>query len=153
MRNLLQIAIPALFLAVSLQAAPQSQSQGTATPAGRTLKLKLNYTGSGVIDAKHPIFVFVFDSPDFQQGQLPPIAQDTATMKEQTLTFKDLTASPVYVAVIYDPTGEYQGDSMPPSGSIIAMYSKQPGVPAPINIDAGKTAEVELTFNDEHKMQ
>src|ERR1017187_8142118 len=34
-------------------------------PAGRTLKVKLKYTGPGTVDEKHKIFVFVFDTPDF----------------------------------------------------------------------------------------
>jgi hypothetical protein len=29
----------------------------------RTLKVKLHYTGSGTIDEKHKILVFLFDSP------------------------------------------------------------------------------------------
>jgi hypothetical protein len=32
-------------------------------PAPRTLKVKLNYTGSGTVDEKHKIIVFVFDTP------------------------------------------------------------------------------------------
>lgn len=151
MRNLLWAALPAVFVLTAIQAAPQSQSQGTA--ATRTLKVKLNYTGSGTVDAKHPILVFVFDSPNFQDGQLPPIAQDQASSKDGTLTFNQITASPVYLAAVYDPSGTYEGDSMPPDGSSIGMYQKDPGVPAPIDIGAGKTEQVTLSFNDSHKYE
>lgn len=149
-RKLLWAAIVAIFLLTAMQAAPQSQSQGTA-PANRTLKVKLNYTGSGTVDAKHTILVFVFDSPDFRSGEIPPIAQDQASSKQQTLTFKEITASPVYVAAVYDPSGTYEGDSLPPEGSSIGMYEKNPGVPAPIEIAPGKTAAVTLSFNDSYK--
>lgn len=152
MRKFLWAAIPAIFLLTAIEAAPQSQSQGSA-PATRTLKVKLNYTGSGTVDAKHPILVFVFDGPDFRDGQLPPIAQNQASAKDATLTFKDLTASPVYIAAVYDPSGTYEGDSMPPANASVGMYEKQPGVPAPIEIAAGKTAEVTLSFDDSHKFQ
>jgi hypothetical protein len=33
------------------------------------------------------------------------------------------------------------------------MYSKTPGQPAPVKVEAGKTASVELTFDDTVKMQ
>jgi hypothetical protein len=153
MSKYLWTAIPVLLLAAMLQAGAQDQTKGNTAPPSRTLKVKLNYTGNGMVDAKHPILVFVFDSPDFRDGQLPPIAQDTAKAKDETLVFKDLTASPVYIAAVYDPSGTYEGDSMPPAGSSIGMYEKTPGVPAPINIEAGKTAEVDLPFDDSHKMQ
>jgi hypothetical protein len=32
------------------------------------------------------------------------------------------------------------------------MYSKEPPAPAPINIDAGKTVEIDLPFDDSSKM-
>jgi hypothetical protein len=33
------------------------------------------------------------------------------------------------------------------------MYSKTPGQPAPVKVEAGKTANVEFTFDDAVKMQ
>jgi len=41
----------------------------------------------------------------------------------------------------------------PPPGSSLGMYSKTPGQPAPVKVEAGKTANVELTFDDTVKMQ
>lgn len=151
MRKIFWAAIPALLVMAAFQAAPQSQSQ--TAPASRTLKVKLNYTGSGTVDAKHEILVFVFDGPDFQDGELPPIGQDQASAKDATLTFQDITSSPVYVAAVYDPSGNYEGDTLPPSDASVGLYEKnqKPGTPAPIKIAPGKTVQVTLSFNDSHK--
>ncbi len=152
MRYYLWFAIPVFVLASGLLTAAGNQTtQNTDTT--RTLEVKLHYTGSGTVDEKHPILVFVFDTADFMQGQVPPIALQTAKSKDETLVFKDLTASPVYMGAVYDPSGEYQGDSLPPSGSSIGIYAKTPGVPAPINLEPGKTVRIELAFDDSHKMQ
>jgi len=122
--------------------------------AGRTLKAKMNYTGAGTVDEKHKIFLFVFDSPDFMQGGSMPVAFGSASAKDQTVTVADLAASPVYVAVAFDPTGQYDGQSgPPPSGASMGIYSKTPGTPEPVKIDAGKTAEITIDFDDSHKMQ
>jgi len=121
--------------------------------ASRTLKVKLNYTGSGTVDAKHKIQVFLFDSPDFSQGNAMPIAMEMASAKNGTVTFPEISKSPVYVATVYDPSGQYDGQSgPPPSGSSLGMYSKQPPQPDPINIDEGKTVEIEVAFDDSAKM-
>jgi hypothetical protein len=73
--------------------------------------------------------------------------------KDGTVTFSDIGSSPVYTAAIYDPKGEYDGASgPPPSGSSAGLYTKEPPKPAPISIDAGKTVEVDLPFDDTIKM-
>jgi hypothetical protein len=121
--------------------------------ATRTLKVNVKYTGSGPVDDKHKIQVFLFDSPDFMQGNAMPTGVQMTASKSGTVTFSDVTASPVYAAAIYDPKGEYDGASgPPPSGSSAGLYTKEPPKPGPINIDAGKTAEVDLPFDDTIKM-
>jgi len=124
-----------------------------AQDKARTLKVKLHYTGSGTVDDKHQIHVFLFDSPDFTQGNAMPIGMQSASGKDETVTFSGIDKSPVYVAAVYDPTGGYDGQSgPPPSGSSLGMYTKEPPQPGPITIDEGKTAEVELPFDDTAKM-
>lgn len=143
------------LLAVLAQAAqdkPKESQEKAKAPAPRTLKVKLNYTGTGTVDAKHPIFVFLFDTADFTGGGVMPIGSQGASAKDGVVTFTDLIASPVYAVACYDPTGGYDGVSgPPPSGSSTGMYMKEPGIPAPIPIEEGKTAEVELTFDDSFK--
>jgi len=123
------------------------------TKPDRTLQLKLNYTGAGKVDQNHKIVVFLFDSPDFMQGNVMPIGSQSATAQDETLTFPNLSASTVYLAAAFDPKGEYDGMSgPPPSGASIGMYSKEPGIPAPVSLEAGKTTHIELAFNDSAKM-
>jgi hypothetical protein len=121
--------------------------------ATRTLKVTVHYAGSGTVDDKHKIQVFLFDSPDFAQGNAMPTGTQMTADKNGTVTFADIAGSPVYVAAVYDPTGGYDGASgPPPSGSSLGMYTKEPPKPAPINIDAGKTAEIDVPFDDSAKM-
>src|SRR5581483_518178 len=69
----------------------QAEKGGTSPTTGGTLHVKLQYTGSGTVDEKHKIFVVLFDSPDFQQGGAMPISVQSATAKDATVTFSDLT--------------------------------------------------------------
>ena len=144
-----------LYFAVGLSilgcvAAQEKAPEKAATP--RTLKVKLNYTGSGTVDDKHKIIVFVFDSADFMQGNAMPVGMQSTASKTGTVTFSDLASSPVYVTAVFDPTGQYEGMSPPPSGSSLGLYGKTPGKPDPINIEPGQTAEIELAFDDTAKM-
>ena len=122
-------------------------------PAGRTLKVKLHYSGPGTVDEKHRIFVFVFDTPDFvRREDAMPIASDSGSAKDATLTFSDISTSPVYLIAVYDPTGGYEGMSKPPAGCSLGIYSQTPGEPGPVVIEAGKTTQVEVAFDDTIKM-
>ena len=122
-------------------------------PAGRTLKVKLKYTGPGTVDEKHRIFVFVFDTPDFvRREDVMPIAYDSGAAKDATLTISDVATSPVYLIAIYDPTGGYEGMSKPPTGCYLGIYGTTPGEPGAIAIEAGKTAQVDVAFDDTIKM-
>jgi hypothetical protein len=116
------------------------------------VKLKLNYKGEGKVDEGHKIVVFLFDNPDFTQGNVMPIGTENVTTKDGVVTFADLSPADYYVAAIFDPEGNYDGQSMPPSGSSIGMYTKNPPAPEPIKVEEGKTVEIELTFDDSFKM-
>jgi hypothetical protein len=148
-----------LYIALGLSilgcAAAQEKAPAKApekAPAPRTLKVKVNYTGSGTVDEKHRIIVFVFDSADFMQGNSMPVGAQSSASKAGTVTFSDLATSPVYVTAVFDPTGQYEGMSPPPSGSSLGLYGKTPGTPDPIKIEPGETAQVELAFDDTAKM-
>ena len=142
-----------LYLALGISILASGFQFGKAQEKSRTLKVKLNYTGSGTVDAKHPIRLFLFDSPDFAQGNAMPFTMQSGDSKDATVTFSDTGKSPVYIAAVFDPTGGYDGQSgPPPSGSSLGAYSKTPPQPSPVNIDEGKTAEIELPFDDTAKM-
>ena len=149
MKKSLYIAFGMLLLASGWQFG-RAQEKASAS---RTLKVKLHYTGSGTVDEKHLIRLFLFDSPDFVNGNVMPFAMQSGNSKDTTVTFADIGKSPVYTAAVYDPTGGYDGQSgPPPSGSSLGMYTKEPPTPGPIAIDEGKTVEVDLTFDDSSKM-
>jgi hypothetical protein len=131
----------------------KAYNQDKAETKPRTLSVKVNYTGAGTVDEKHKVYVFVFDSPDFIQGGAFPIASDAAITKNGTVSFTTLSASPVYVATCFDPSGSYDGQSgPPPSGSSMGLYSKSAGKPEPVEIEAGKSATIDLPFDDAAKM-
>jgi len=120
----------------------------------RGLRVKLHYKGSGKVDEKHKILVFLFDSPEFGHSHVMPFAVMSTNSKDGTVTFTDVAKSPAYVGSIYDPSGSYaERQGPPPPGSSMGMYSKTPGQPAPVKVEAGKTANVEFTFEDTVKMQ
>jgi len=145
MRNRL-LALAGLLAVCLFAAAQQNQ-------ASRTLKVKLNYTGAGKVDQNHKVFVFLFDSPDFVSGGVMPFATQTASAKDETVTFGAISAPEVYAVAAYDPSGGYDGASgPPPSGSSLGIYAKE-GKPEPVRIEAGKTAQIDLPFDDSFKMQ
>jgi hypothetical protein len=140
-------------LAVGLLALAFGFQIGNAQDKTRTLKVNLHYTGSGTVDDKHKICVFLFDSPDFAQGNAMPVGMQMTASKDGNVTFADVSKSPAYIAAVYDPTGAYDGQSgPPPSGSSLGMYTKEPPAPGPIEIAEGKTVEVDVTFDDTAKM-
>jgi hypothetical protein len=120
---------------------------------GLTLQVQLHYTGSGTVDDTHKIFVALWDSAGFTDSGAPPVGVQAATSKNGTVTFSDVKKVPAYVSAAYDPTGKWDAQSPPPSGSSLGMYSKTPGKPEPIDITPGKVAKVTITFDDTNKVQ
>ena len=117
------------------------------------LKIKLNYSGDGKVDESHKIIVFLFVSPDFVKGNVMPIGSQTAAAKDGAVTFSDLTAGNYYTVAVFDKERGYDGQSgPPPSGASMGMYSTAPSAPGAIKVEGGKTAEVDLPFNDSLKM-
>jgi len=120
----------------------------------RGLQVKVHYKGSGTVDEKHKILVFLFDSPEFGQGNVMAFAVMSTSSKDGTVTFNDVAKSPVYIGTVYEPSGSYaERQGPPPPGSSMGMYSKTPGQPAPVRVEAGKTVNVEVIFDDSVKMK
>lgn len=152
MRNKRSLFLFGMLGAVCVAAAATQAK--TEEKTARTLTVKVNYTGAGTVDDKHRIFLFVFDSPDFVQGNAMPIGGTSASSKTESVEITGLNASPVYVVASYTPDGSYDGQSgPPPAGSSLGMYSKTPGTPEPVKIEPGKAASIELAFDDNYKMQ
>jgi hypothetical protein len=69
-----------------------------------SLEVAVTYAGSdGEVSSDNPIVVVVFDTASMMQAS--PIAQAIITENGGTASFSNLTASPVYVAAIYDTHG------------------------------------------------
>src|SRR5258708_20215436 len=71
---------------------------------GLTLQVQLHYTGSGTVDDTHKIFVALWDSSSFADGAAIPVAVQSATSKNATVTFSDVQKVPAYVIPAYNPT-------------------------------------------------
>ena len=143
MSKLLRVTLGVLVLFAAPAAAQPSAVK-------RTIQVNATYTGSGTVNASHKIYVALWDAPDMSGG--PPAAVLSLDSKKGTVTFSDVQKVPAYVSVAYDPTGSWDAQSPPPSGSSLGMYSKAPPKPAPIDVAPGKTVKVSVTFNDSVKV-
>jgi hypothetical protein len=132
-----------LCLTLGLLLAAGAFSQG-----GRTIQVDVTYAGSGTVDASHKIFIALWDSGDMSGG--PPVAVQSLESKKGTVSFTN-APKPAYISAAYDPTGRWDAQSPPPSGSSLGMYSSKPPTPEPINAEPGKPARVKLMFDDTTK--
>jgi len=119
-----------------------------------SLDVAVTYTGTGTVDESHKVYVAVWDTPDFMKGDAGagPIAMKAVALKSDVAHFDSLSKSPVYVSMLYDPSGKWDAASNPPSGCSVGLYSTEPGTPAPIKLDPGKTTKISATFDDSQKL-
>jgi len=146
------------------------QESVQAAGGHRTLKVKLNYTGTGVVDEKHQIYVMVSDANPFLASTLvdsisdakPPVAAAGVAhivgrlggaSKDSTVTFEDVRVSPVFVAGFFDKSGGFNGQASPDPapGSPMGAYGKMPDRLEAIAIEEGKTVEIVLTIDEASK--
>jgi hypothetical protein len=147
MRKYICLAL-GVFLAAVLIQASQTDS--------RTLNVTVHYKGTGNVDGNHLIAVAIWDSPAFMEPNSHTMPTDVKVTKtnDSKVTFSGVSISPVYVSAAYDPSGKWDGTSgPPPAGTSLGMYSKEPGKPEPVRIDPGKSASIELSFDDRIKMK
>jgi hypothetical protein len=152
---MLKKGFAAAAIAVLLMCAAFTLEYGRAQEGSplRGLRVKVHYKGSGTVDEKHKIVVFLFDSPEFGHSNVMAFAVMSTSSKDGTVTFSDVAKSPAYVGAVYETSGSYaERQGPPPPGASLGMYSKTPGQPAPVKVEAGKITNVELTFDDSVKM-
>lgn len=119
---------------------------------GRTVKVTVNYTGSGEVSATNAVYLAAWASPDFGGGATAPLAAAVAQENGAMVSFENLTASPVYVTALY-VQGGWDQLSPPPSGSPAGAYTTDAtGAPGAIELGDGETVEVELTFDDAFRL-
>ena len=116
----------------------------------RTIQVDIDYTGSGIVNASHKIYVALWDSSDMSGG--PPVAVQSLNSKKGTVTFSDVQRVPAFVSAAYDPTGNWAAQSPPPAGSSLGMYSNNPPKPQAIDVAPGKAVKVSITFDDSVKV-
>ncbi len=128
---------------------------GSAQTGNSNLAVDVSYTGAGTVDGSHKIYVALWDTPDFlkDSSSVMPIEVKAVTSKSATAQFDNVSKNPVYVSMAYDPTGKWEAMSPPPSGSSLGVYSKEPGTPAPVQLQPGKTTNIAATFDDSIKMK
>ncbi len=146
----------ALVLATATMASTfaQTQTPPTASAAGKNLAVTVNYTGKGPVDATHGILVFLFDTPNIS-GQSQPVAPPQLINKNGgTVTFTNIGAATVYIAVVYNEKANYDGTGGPPPvGTPVAIHSKDvkdPNSP-PLGVVPGPKATVKISFSDANR--
>ena len=115
----------------------------------RTIQVDVAYTGSGTVDAGHKIYVALWSSPQLNGN---PVSVKSLETKKGIVIFTDVQNVPAYVSTAFDPTGRWDAQSPPPSGSSLGMYAAKPPTADPIDVAVGKTAKVKITFDDTHKV-
>jgi hypothetical protein len=138
MRKRLSALTVALLAATALTIAQSSD---------RRIQVDVTYTGSGTVDAGHKIYVALWNSATMDG---PPVEVQPLASKTGTVTFKNVQTVPAYVTAAYDPSGKWDAQSPPPSGSSLGMYGKPPN-PDPIRAEPGKITKIKLTFADANK--
>ena len=127
-------------------AKPAPARPAAAKPAATDVAVTLTYKGKGTVDANHQLIAWLFTEADIT-GDSRPIATLSTAKNGDTLVFKDVPATPVYIFAAYDSRGGYDGrNSAPPAGIPTALYSKG-AKGAAIPVKAGGPP-VKLTFDD-----
>ena len=138
-----------LFFATGFLFAVEAQAQSSK------LTVEVSYTGSGAVNDSHKVYVVLWDTPDFVKTNSAnePIAIKAVTSKSAAVQFDDVQKNPVYVSMVYDPAGKWEATSPPPAGASLGLYAKEPGTPAAVQLQPGKTTKVSATFDDSFKMK
>lgn len=127
----------------------QDASLAQADPQAVTLKVSLEYNGEGIVDRDHRLVVFVFDTDNIGHQATPAPLATGATEKNGTVLTFSPAKSPVYLLAYYDKAGTYTMDLKDlPSGVPAALFGASPAAADPVEIRAGKVAEVKIAFDD-----
>jgi len=143
------LAAAAMHLSTAVAASAGARSVlAAAVNAAGTVKVTIHYKGKGTVDAKHKVWVWLFDSPDIGPGSMP-IAELSIDANGNVATFDGVDAARVWIAVAYDESGTMSGSAPPTPGSPIGILLGKDG--APRSVVPGEDALV-LTFDDSQRM-
>lgn len=140
------VAAAAVVLALSAHV-PAEQ----AKPEAGSVSVTVKYTGKGTVDATRRLWVWLFDNPNIGPDAFP-IGEQSIDKNGATVTFPNVSATQVYIAIAYDEGGGFMGSGPPPPGSPIALYGvKGPETP-PQAVTPGPKTAVTVTFDDTQRM-
>lgn len=139
---------------LGLFAVGQTPAVSQDTGKGRTLEVRVNYTGAGAVDEKHPLYIVLWNTAAFVEpgSGATPIAVKPVRSKDGTAVFDNVGVNPAYVSAAYDPTGKWEANSPPPSGSSLGLYATEDGKPKPVPVNADKAARIEMNVDDSIKV-
>jgi hypothetical protein len=145
--------LPAAAFAQAQPAPPQTPPAPAAAPSAPTgeeltLDVIVTYAGKGEVSTKNEISIFLFTDPNITEGSMP-VAVGTVEENGGHFLFKGLPPV-VYIAVVYDDTGNYSREGPPPPGTPVSLHGMAAG--APEGVKCGKDAKVTVTFDDSNRM-
>ena len=110
------------------------------------VNVTVSYTGKGTVSDANQIWVFLFKTPDVNASS-QPLDVRALGKNGSTAQFTAVGSEPVYVYVLYDEKGGYDGRlGPPPAGTPIGMYSLDKKTAAPVK--AAKGTQLKITFGD-----
>lgn len=136
------IAIAAVSVSTAIAAGPAADSQNSS------VRVTVKYTGKGAVDETHPLWLWLFDTPEIGPGSMP-IAVLSVGKNGDTATFESVAAAKVWIAAAYDVNGTMSASAPPPSGTPVGVYASSTG--APEGVKPGDTPAI-LTFDDSFRI-
>ena len=149
MKKVLTVVVAAMCVALTGPMAASSAAPGAASETAGAVKVTVNYTGKGTVDASHKLWVWIFDTPNIGAGSMP-IDQVSLDANGRQAVFENVAPGQVWIAVAFDEQGAMMGDAPPPSGSPISVHLGNDGMPSPVT--PGEKGVVALTFDDSMRM-
>jgi hypothetical protein len=143
------------FLLSATLFAHLAKSQPQTPALDSTLEVRVTYTGAGVVDPAHKLYVMLWDTPDFAKddSKLKPLDAKAVTTKSAAVRFTKIKKGPVYISMVYDPQGGYTGKVPAPANASIGLYSSEQGIPTPIELKPSQTASITARLDDSTKLK
>ena len=130
------------------QTPPAAGAAAASAGEDQALDVTVTYSGKGEVSAKHEISIFLFTDPNITEASMP-VAVGVLEENGGHFQFKNLPPT-VYIAVVYDDTGNYTREGPPPPGTPVMLYGMASG--AAEAVKPGKDAKVTVTFDDSNRM-
>jgi hypothetical protein len=138
------------FLLSAILFAQLAKTQPANPAPDSTLEVRVSYGGAGIVDASHKLYVMLWGDPDFAKddSKLRPLDSKALTAKSASVQFSKIKKNPVYISIVYDPSGGYAGKVPVPAGVSIGLYSSEQGIPAPIALKPGQTVSINASLDE-----